>query len=152
MFRPTAGRWAKAFTDVLRRRGVAEELKSATSWEDLEARLREEGLYLKKAGRGLQLTDGERTAKPSRLHRKSSLANLEQRFGERYAAYRAREPQKIPAAAARTSEGRDVPDGREMGRSEAIGPRGTSRRGSSGFGGRWGRSSAGTRSPLRIGR
>ncbi len=106
-----ARRGREAFAEVLRERGVAEELKAATSWQDLEARLEREGLYLKKAGRGLQLTDGEeRTAKPSRLHRKSSLANLEQRFGEKYAVYRAREPQKV--AVERTSSGRD--GGREI--------------------------------------
>ena len=52
-----ARRGREAFADVLRGRGVAEELKAAMSWEDLEARLGGEGLYLKKAGRGLQLTD-----------------------------------------------------------------------------------------------
>ncbi|MCP3963666.1 MAG: hypothetical protein GY719_38005 [bacterium] len=79
-------------------------------------------MYLKKAGRGLQLTDGERTAKPSRLHRKSSMANLEQRFEEKYAAYRARVPQKRPLAAARASVGQEVPGGREIAQERVARP------------------------------
>lgn len=119
-----ARRGREAFADVLRGRGVAEELKAATSWQDLEARLDREGLYLKKAGRGLQLTDGERTAKPSRLHRKSSLANLEQRFGETYAAYRAREPQKRPLGVELAPAGQEVPGGREIVQEPGARPRG----------------------------
>ncbi|MEM1206317.1 MAG: relaxase/mobilization nuclease domain-containing protein [Acidobacteriota bacterium] len=76
--------------EQLRGLGVAEDLKEATSWADLEARLARHGLVLQAAGRGLQIYDGQTTAKPSSLHRGSSLPRLEARFGESWHGYRDR--------------------------------------------------------------
>ena len=101
-------RGREAFADVLQRRGVTEQLKEATSWDDLEKRLGKHGLHLQRAGRGLQLTDGKRTAKPSRLDRHSSIGHLEERFDETYKAYRAKAPQRIPPKA-QTKQKAEIP-------------------------------------------
>lgn len=42
------------------RRKLREPVKTAGSWAELEARLEARGLHLKKRGRGLVITDGER--------------------------------------------------------------------------------------------
>jgi len=60
---------------------VYNDFRDAESWGDLEARLGQHGLALKKRGRGLVVTDGERQLKISRIHRGRSTAKLEKRFG-----------------------------------------------------------------------
>ena len=63
-------------------------MKTATSWAELEARLKEHGLHLQKRGRGLVVTDGERMVKASRVHRGSSYAKLAERFGKTFEQWR----------------------------------------------------------------
>lgn len=82
----------KDFVEFLRERGVADALKASSSWPELEDRIAAHGLVLQRAGRGLQLTDGEKVAKISALHRKSSLVSLEKRFGETWKAWTERSP------------------------------------------------------------
>jgi hypothetical protein len=79
----------RPFVDVLRDEGIPQLLREANSWRELEEELAARGLYLKKAGRGLHVTDGENVAKASGLDRGSSLAKLEQRFGESWTDHRA---------------------------------------------------------------
>ncbi len=78
----------RPFVDVLRENGIPRELKAATTWADLEERLAPYGLALRKAGRGLQITDGEQVLKLSALERGSSLGRLEERFAQTYQDYR----------------------------------------------------------------
>ncbi len=86
----------RPFPDVLRDARIGAKMRDASSWSDLEARLGSHGLWLKKAGRGLQVTDGRETAKASSLDRKSSLKYLEDRFGQSYGDYRGEHPQELP--------------------------------------------------------
>lgn len=81
------------FVEHLRGTEVPAALKVAQSWPELEDRLAAHGLVLQRSGRGLQLTDGEKVAKISALHRKSSLKNLETRFGETWEEWADRSPE-----------------------------------------------------------
>jgi hypothetical protein len=69
---------------------VYNDFRDAESWGDLEARLGQHGLELKKRGRGLVVTDGERQVKISRIHRGRSTAKLEKRFGMSFDDWRDR--------------------------------------------------------------
>jgi hypothetical protein len=67
---------------------IREDVKTARTWAELEARLKEHGLHLRKRGRGLVITDGERMVKASRVHRGSSYAKLAERFGFTFEEWR----------------------------------------------------------------
>jgi hypothetical protein len=69
---------------------VYNDFRDAESWGDLEARLGQHGLELRKRGRGLVVTDGERQLKISRIHRGRSTAKLEKRFGISFDEWRDR--------------------------------------------------------------
>ena len=75
--------WAEEMRDRLHG-----PVKTATSWAELEARLKEHGLHLRKRGRGLVITDGERMVKASRVHRSSSYGKLAERFGSSFEDWR----------------------------------------------------------------
>src|SRR5438034_7498368 len=72
------------------------ELRTARSWEELEATLARHGLRLERKGQGLVITDGTQQVKAWRVARDLSLKRLEQRFGvpfpERGMPAPAREP------------------------------------------------------------
>ncbi|MDT0632942.1 relaxase/mobilization nuclease domain-containing protein [Rubrivirga litoralis] len=74
---------------VARDRGFAAEvrasslddLKGASSWADLDARLAARGLTIERRGQGAVVTDGEREAKLSSVSRSVSRGRLEARLG-----------------------------------------------------------------------
>jgi hypothetical protein len=57
------------------------DLRDATSWRELHARLAEHGLRVERKGQGLVVTDGEREVKASRVARDVSFKQLEARLG-----------------------------------------------------------------------
>lgn len=60
------------------------QFRESTSWAELESKLRAQGLWLKRRGRGLVVTDGKRMIKASRIDRASSKGKLEERFGQTF--------------------------------------------------------------------
>jgi hypothetical protein len=78
---------AESWAERVRGR-IRDDVKTAGSWAELEARLKEHGLQLRKRGRGLVITDGERMVKASRVHRGSSYAKLAERFGSSFEEWR----------------------------------------------------------------
>ena len=67
------------------------EFRGATSWDDLEGRLAEEGYVLRAKGRGLVVRDGAgREVKASAVHRDGGRGQLERRFGEGWREHRGR--------------------------------------------------------------
>jgi len=76
---------------------------NAGDWSDLQARLGAQGVYLERKGQGLILARGEHYAKLSQMGKGVRLGDLEDRFGERFDAYMARQLQgraqeEMPAA------------------------------------------------------
>lgn len=67
--------------DNLVRATVRQDAVTARSWSELEARLSEKGLRIEARGRGLVVTDGNETARASRIGPELWRRNLEQRFG-----------------------------------------------------------------------
>lgn len=90
--------------------GIPEELKAAQSWADLTARLAAYGLVLQRAGRGLQITNGDQVGKISALHRGSSLKNLEARFGQTWESWVDQSPDLAEPARRRPPGQRSRPD------------------------------------------
>lgn len=76
----------------------------ARSWADLEARLARKGLRVETRRRGMVVTDGTELMKCSAVVPEASRAQLERRFGERYADH-ARE-----RGASREAAGRGIGD------------------------------------------
>ena len=60
---------------------VLTDLRAATSWRDLDARLAVHGLRVERKGRGAVVTDGTREAKLSSVSRSVSRPKLEARLG-----------------------------------------------------------------------
>ena len=58
-----------------------DDFKEATTWSDLDARLRARGLRIERRGRGAVVTDGKREAKLSSVSRTVSRPRLEARLG-----------------------------------------------------------------------
>lgn len=58
--------------------------RESTSWAELESKLRDQGLWVKRRGRGLVVTDGQRMIKASRIDRTSSKGKLDERFGQTF--------------------------------------------------------------------
>jgi len=83
---------------------LREELRpafnNARSWDDVSRELRERGLFLVPRGQGLVVSDGERSVKLSDLGKKARQKRFEQRFGERYASFAAREARRLNEKAA----------------------------------------------------
>lgn len=71
--------WADRTREALRA-----EFRDATSWADLRDRLQQRGYRLESRGRGLVVTDGERSVKASRIARSGSAHQLAARFGQSY--------------------------------------------------------------------
>jgi hypothetical protein len=76
---------------------------NASDWQDLTARLGAQGVYLERKGQGLILARGDAYAKLSQMGKGVRLGDLEDRFGERFDAYMARQlreraPFEVPAA------------------------------------------------------
>jgi len=70
---------------------------NARSWDDISTELAERGLFLMPKGQGLVVSDGERTMKLSDLGKNARLKRFEQRFGERYVSFAAREARRLHA-------------------------------------------------------
>ncbi len=73
------GIWADRAREALRA-----EFREATSWADLGDRLQQRGYRLESRGRGIVVTDGERSIKASRIARSASAHQLAARFGQSY--------------------------------------------------------------------
>ena len=66
---------------------IRSKIRKAHSWAELEDNLASLGLRLKRRGRGLVLTDGQRMVKASRIDRASSKMKLEDRFGQTFESW-----------------------------------------------------------------
>ncbi len=82
------------------RAAAGEAFAAAVSWQDLEVRLGALGLRLERArrGSGLVVAEGSRRVSLSKVDRGLSGPRLATRFGESFAAYRARVPEPAPPA------------------------------------------------------
>jgi hypothetical protein len=67
---------------------VRGDFKKAKSWADLEHRLQEKGLHLRRRGQGLVVTDNTRLVKVSRIHRNGSYRRLGKQFGMSFEEWR----------------------------------------------------------------
>jgi len=107
-------RQKEPFVDFLRPK-VEEGIVAATSWNELSAALAKEGLYLRKRGQGLVVTDGAENAKLSALSDLGGLGKFEKEYGERFTEYAARVGELRPdgAKALRDLES-DLPDPRTL--------------------------------------
>jgi len=65
-----------------------EVMRNAKSWPQLEYRLHQEGLRLKRSGNGLVVTDGKHFTRASAVLKAASQPQLEKRFRQPYAAWR----------------------------------------------------------------
>ena len=79
----------RGFAAEVRSRALG-DLREATSWDDLRARLGARGYRLERRGQGAVVTDGEREAKLSTVSRTVSRGRLEARLGPLRAADRQR--------------------------------------------------------------
>ena len=70
----------RGFAVAVRSRALA-DLRAATSWRDLDARLAAHGLRVERKGRGAVVTDGTREVKLSSVSRSVSRPKLEARLG-----------------------------------------------------------------------
>ena len=70
----------RGFAADVRSKALA-DLRAATSWRDLDARLAAHGLRVERKGRGAVVTDGTREAKLSSVSRSVSRPKLEARLG-----------------------------------------------------------------------
>ncbi len=108
--RPPQAAMDKAAVKALRER-VQGHFYNAKDWEELSARLGAQGVYLHRKGQGIVLAQGDSFAKLSQMGKGVRLGDLEDRFGERFDAYmarqlRARAHEEVPAA--------NIPDYEEM--------------------------------------
>lgn len=71
------------------REKVQRHFYNAQDWHDLTARLGAQGVFLQRKGQGLVLAKGERFAKLSQMGKGVRLAELEDRFGERFDVFMA---------------------------------------------------------------
>ncbi|MDA5555802.1 relaxase/mobilization nuclease domain-containing protein [Shimia sp. MMG029] len=69
------------------RSDITSHFKDATSWVDLEARLKAHGLHLKRAGQGFRITDGEHFMILSKVGKHARQDRLENRFQETWEDY-----------------------------------------------------------------
>ena len=86
---------ARSFPDEVRQK-VGKDLAEARSWEELTAALRRHGLRVEVRGRGMVITDGERSAKASRVMAEASGPRLARRFGQTLGAYLAGDRVAVP--------------------------------------------------------
>ncbi len=68
--------------------------EEATSWRELEERLREHGIWVEARGRGGVVTDGNETCKLSDVGREYSRYKLEEKFDQTHAEYRKQRKQR----------------------------------------------------------
>ncbi len=79
-------KWSE--TMMRRVRGnITNHFKEATSWTDLEARLENQGLYLRRAGQGFRITDGKHFMTLSKVGKHARQDRLENRFQEAWEDY-----------------------------------------------------------------
>ncbi|MGI9363360.1 MAG: relaxase/mobilization nuclease domain-containing protein [Parasphingorhabdus sp.] len=71
------------------RKKVQGHFYNAKDWNDLTARLGAQGVFMQRKGQGLVLAKGERFAKLSQMGKGVRLAELEDRFGERFDVFMA---------------------------------------------------------------
>ena len=92
----------RGFAADVRSRALA-DLRAATSWRDLDARLATHGLRVERRGRGAVVTDGTREAKLSSVSRSASRPKLEARLGSLRAHENGREapPQRVERSGTR---------------------------------------------------
>ncbi|MGX1101390.1 relaxase/mobilization nuclease domain-containing protein [Amorphus sp. MBR-141] len=90
---------------------LAPAFREETSWAGLSGRLAARGLYLRAKGQGLIVTDGRAYAKLSELGKTVRLKELEDRFGERFADYYAREARGLVTERTRDGSTRSQADG-----------------------------------------
>ncbi|MGX1101134.1 relaxase/mobilization nuclease domain-containing protein [Amorphus sp. MBR-141] len=89
---------------------LAPAFREETSWANLSGRLAAQGLYLRAKGQGLIVTDGRAYAKLSQLGKTVRLKELEDRFGERFADYYAREAKDLVTERTRDGSTRSEAD------------------------------------------
>lgn len=82
------------------RDGLAALFDKAQSWEQLDGDLGQRGMMLIRKGQGAVLADQDGTLKVSSLRKGFGLKRLEDRFGERRAAYLSRREAEAPDARA----------------------------------------------------
>ena len=75
-----------SFPDEIRRK-VGKDLAEVRSWKELTAALERHSLRVEVRGRGMVITDGERTVKASRVMAEASGPRLARRFGETLSDY-----------------------------------------------------------------
>ena len=116
------------------REGLGERLKGAKTWDELAQALESKGYGVEAKGRGMVITGKsangtvERT-KASKVDRALGRGQLERRFGETLAAYRARAAAREPSLS-RGEEGGGGGQGRlRSGRGRVVRPRRVSRSG-----------------------
>jgi hypothetical protein len=79
-------------SDIQRLRGdLGDAFHNAPTWDDLAEQLRARGLSLMPKGQGLVITDGKRFAKLSDMGKRIRTGALEDRFGERFTDFMARD-------------------------------------------------------------
>lgn len=69
------------------RNNITGHFKSATSWEELDALLQNQGLELRRAGQGFRITDGEHYMTLSKVGKHARQERLEERFGQLWEDY-----------------------------------------------------------------
>ena len=98
----------RGFAALVRSRALA-DLRTATSWRDLDARLATHGLRVEPRGRGAVVTDGTREAKLSSVSRSVSRPKLEARLGPLRAHEADRGDGPAPVVGSRTRRQRRPP-------------------------------------------
>lgn len=69
------------------RNDITTHFKQAVSWADLETRLRQHGLQLRRAGQGFRITDGNHFMTMSKIGKHAREERLEERFNESWDDY-----------------------------------------------------------------
>lgn len=83
--------WARAQSRAFGEE-LSDQLDQASTWEDVEAAVANQGLRLEAKGQGLIVGDDESYTKFSALGLTTSAKGFARKFGETFAAYRARRP------------------------------------------------------------
>lgn len=79
-------KWSEAMMRSVRS-NITHHFKEATSWAELEARLEDQGLHLRRAGQGFRITDGKHFMTLSKVGKHARQDRLEARFEEAWEEY-----------------------------------------------------------------
>lgn len=90
---------------------LSDDFRDAKSWKDLSGRLAERGLVLRTKGQGLIVSDGTLYAKLSDMGKTVRQTGLEERFGERFVAFRARQAKELARAELEREREENLPEG-----------------------------------------